>query len=243
MVGNHQELYLVGSRGGEPVAIWKYEVGTDALSCVVSNPQPAFKFGKAVVPVAETMTNYDGRVFSYRLWAPPNLSSGKKYPLLIGQIGSRWLDYPALLANCGAYVLSVEHDFRKGDWGESVPLVCEYLKNRRKIDAGQVFLFGGSGETFYVSALLEDRPELWRGAILFSPVAFPSVNKLGSARLLFDCGGEDRSTARAIAYGDEAARAGVAVTVVVHENAGHVYRSVGALRARNEALVKFLFGR
>src|SRR5690606_5710993 len=120
-------------------------------------------FGKAVVPVAETMTNYDGRAFSYRLWAPPNLSSGKKYPLLIGQIGSRWLDYPALLADCGAYVLSVEHDFRKGDWGESVPLVCEYLKNRRKIDAGQVFLFGGSGETFYVSALLEDRPELWRG--------------------------------------------------------------------------------
>jgi hypothetical protein len=244
VVGNDRELYLVGSRAGEPVAIWRYDIPKAELSCVVSNSQPTFKFAKAVCPSLETMTNRDGRVIAYRVWSPPNLSPRKKYPLLVGRIDDhRWFDYPGLVANGGAYFLSVDQDFNKGDWSEAMLAVYEHVKSHRKIDEDSLFLYGYSGGSQFVDSPLEKQPEMWRGAILFSPVAVPDLRRIGGIKLFLDHGAEDRLTTHLPKYRDEAVRMGIEVTLAVHENAGHHYLSIASLRERDEALMKFLFGR
>lgn len=244
MVVNNRELYLVGSRAGEPVAIWKYDVQKAELLCVVSNSQPSFRFAKAVVPSRETVTNKSGQIISYRLWSPPKFSPGKKYPLLVGRIDDhRWFDYPGLVANGGAYFMSVDQDFEKGDWSDAMLTAVAHVKGHRKIDEDRLFLYAYSGGSRFVSSPLENRPEMWHGAILFSPVALPDLRRIGGVKLFLDRGAEDRLTAHLSKYLDEAARLGIEVTLSIHQNAGHHYVSVASLRDRDEAMMKFLFGR
>lgn len=180
---------------------------------------------------------------SFRLWSPVSASAGKKYPLLIGKVGNRWQGYPASVANAGAYFASIEQDDEEGDWGEEVLPIIEHLKSQINLDAGQIYIYAASGFTPKVNRLLETHPDIWKGAILFSPPAFPDPAKLGLSRLMIDCGGEDFRSDAVAKYRDAAAQSGVMVTVAFHENAGHVYRSIASLRARDEAVVNFLFGR
>jgi hypothetical protein len=242
-VGSGRALYIVGSTAGEPVAIWRYQVGDEAPLCVVSNPMPKFTLAKLVAPTREAITNAAGVVMSFRLWSPAQASDRKKYPLLIGKVGNRWQGYPASVANAGAYFVSIEQDDKAGDWGEEVLPIVAHLKAHRSVDAEMVYLYAASGFTPKVNRLLETHQEIWKGAILFSPPAFPDPTKLGLSRLLIDCGGEDFGAEAVAQYRDAAAQKGVAVTVAFHENAGHVYRSIASLRARDEAVINFLFGR
>jgi hypothetical protein len=244
LVGQGTELYLVGSRAGEPVGIWKYEVRKADGSCVVSNALPTFQCAKAVVPTRERITNPEGRVISYRLWAPPKLAPGRRYPLVVGRIDAqRWFEYPALVANGGAYFMSVDQPSAPGDWEAALLSACNHAASNRRIDPDNWYLYGYSGESSSVASLLENQPEKWRGAVLFSPGGLPDLRRLAGKRLLLDRGAEDRFTTHLTKYRDEALLAGVEVTLAVQAGAGHNFFSLAAMRERDEALMKFLFGR
>ena len=78
--------------------------------------------------------------------------------------------------------------------------------------------------------------------MLFSPAALPNINSVGSRRVFLDYGSKDPLSAGVKKFCEEAAKAGVTVTVSAHENSGHIYRSVSAIRERDEAVMKFLYG-
>jgi len=162
---------------------------------------------------------------------------------MIRKVGNRSQGCPGSFANAGSYFVSSEQDDKEGDWGEEVLPILAHLKSHLRIDAEKIYLYAASGFTPKVNRLLETHSEVWKGAILFSPPAFPDATKLGFSRLLIDCGGEDFGAEAVAKYRDAAAQKGVAVTVAFHENAGHVYRSIASLRARDEAVINFLFGR
>ena len=242
-VGNGDGVYAVGSIAGEPLGIWKYDTGSDTLRCVVSNSRPALKHASAVVPASCSLTNAEGRRIRYRLWSPPVLKPQKRYPLMIGQVGPRWLEYPELIANAGAYFASVDVGAEGGRWEGAVLPVCEEIEGRCSIDKSSLFLYGVCGFVPHINAVLEMEPDLWRGAILFSADSLPDLTRVRVPRILIDCGEDDPRVKTVRDYGTQAAASGTLVTVVLHEKAGHVYKSIAALRARDEAVVKFLFGR
>lgn len=240
---NNREIYAFGSIAGEPVGIWQLAADSEKPTCVVSNPMPSFTYAKVIVPIRETVTNESGQSFSYRLWSPTQLVPGRKYPLLIGKATTRWQGYAAAIAQGGAYFLSIEQDEEDGDWGEKVMPLYEQIKTKFQVDEEQLYLYATSRYTWQLKQLLEAHAGKWRGAILFSPAGLLDPTKLGVSRLLVDYGAEDLRADLVAKFRDDAARVGVAVTVVPHENAGHIYRSVAAQRERDQAVIKFLFGR
>ena len=240
---NESGVYVFGSVAGEPVAIWRIAPGAETPSCVVSNPQASFKYARPIAPLREAVTNQNGEVISYRLWGPPRVTAGRRYPLLIGKATTRWQGYSAAVAQGGAYVISIEQEAEDGEWsGKALP-IYEHLRTTLPINEQELYLYGASGATYQLARLLEQHPERWHGAILFSPGVLPDIRQFRVPRLMIDCGGEDFRADVVTKYRDEAAQAGVSVTVALHENAGHVYRSVASLRERDQAVMKFLFGR
>jgi hypothetical protein len=240
---NESGVYAFGSVAGEPVAIWRFAPGAEVPSCVVSNPQASFKYAKPIAPLRETLTNQNGEVTSYRLWAPPHVAPNRQYPLLIGKATQRWQGYSAAVAQGGAYVVSIEQQAEDGEWSEKALPIYEHLRTTLKVNERELYLYGASAATRQLSRLLEEHPGTWRGAILFSPASFPDIKQFRVPRLMIDCGGEDVRADMVTKYRDDAAQAGMAVTVALHENAGHVYKSVASLRERDQAVMKFLFGR
>jgi len=242
-VGSDRSVFIYGSRAGEPVGIWRYDAGADSVTCIVSNSQPRFQHAVAINPERGMITNVNGNVITYQVWSPPKEVGGKKYPFLIGKGSTRWQGYPVSIANAGAYFVSISNNSEDGAWEKNVMPLYEYLKTKLNIDSEKIYLYGASGSTQPVCNLLDEYPEMWRGAILFSPGALPDLSRVKVPRLLIDCGGEDVRADAVERYRDEAAKSGVEVTVAFHENAGHVYRSMASLRARDEAVMNFLFGR
>ncbi len=242
-VSSGRSIFIYGSRAGEPVGIWRYEAGLDSATCVVSNPQPRFERAVAINPARGMITNANGNVITYQIWSPPKAVPGKKYPFLIGKGSTRWQGYPVSIANAGAYFVSISNNSEDGAWEKNVMPLYEYLKSGLSIDPEKIYLYGASGSTQPVCDLLDKHPDVWRGAILFSPGVLPDLDRIKVPRLLIDCGGEDMRAEAVERYRDEAAQSGMEVTVAFHENAGHVYRSIASLRARDEAVMNFLFGR
>ena len=94
--------------------------------------------------------------------------------------------------------------------------------------------------------MLQDYPELWRGAILLSPVYLPAPSQLKAARILIDSGANDTylkesgGIGRLIQFQDAAALAGIPVTLAIHDRASHVYRSKIAENGRIQEILEFL---
>jgi hypothetical protein len=98
-----------------------------------------------------------------------------------------------------------------------------------------------------VYELLERSPKLWRGAILFSPTHFPDPSHVPGLRMFVDNGGADPNFGKAgmkvpMDFQDNAAKAGIPVTLLIHPGLGHTFRMpVGERERMREALI-FLGG-
>lgn len=240
-VGTEDGLYVTGSRSGEPSGIWKYDEVSDSLSCVVSNSQSAYRYAKAVTPLRASFTNEAGIVISYRLWSPPHSSPDKKYPLLIGWASSRWNSYPAVAANGGAYFASIEKE-KDRDWRQKALPLYEHLKATLNIDPENLFLYGTSAQSPMAVQVFETKPEIWKGVVLFNPVALPDLDFIKPSHKIFmDFGVSDTMVPKIMRFQDAAARAGILTTGVRHENEQHVYRTTTAIASRDKALMTFLF--
>jgi hypothetical protein len=236
-------LYLVGSRAGEPPGVWRYR-GPDSLTCVLSNPVAQYRLAKPVAPERHEFITASGYKISYWLWSPPRVLRGKKYPLLVGGPCWGWDSYRSAVVNGGAYLVNVERDDWYSDWTEGVQELVEHLRTRIPLDDREFYLFGTSAQVSHAARLLERAPETWRGMLMFGPGgAGPALEIIKGHRLLVDCGADDRYTEGALRYRDEALKRGIAITTMVHQDAEHTYRSIRSVRARDQAVMRFMFQR
>jgi predicted esterase len=148
----------------------------------------------------------------------------------------------------GAYFASLSREDRSADqYSEDIMAVYKDVAKNPNIDTNNVYLLGISAGASTVSRLLEEKPDLWRGAILFSPMVFPDLSRCRVSRILVDYGTADKnlkilgSLKPLSQFQDAALQAGIRITVATHNDAGHVFKSVNAERERVRELVKFLF--
>jgi hypothetical protein len=109
------------------------------------------------------------------------------------------------------------------------------------IDTNQVYLYACSAETYYLSRTLEERGDLFRGALLFEPSALPEAVGLRDKRIFVIDGTVDGdATTRLPHFEDKAASQGGFITLCLQNGAGHSPDSTEAERDRAMEFASFL---
>jgi len=242
---SEQQLFIVGTRPqtNDLVGIWRYDPVARSLACVVPNQETSLQYVKLAMDSPIPLTNAGGDSFSYNLEPPVNCSPAKKYAMVIGE---GWSGYQVAASSAGAYFARVSRDDRSDDqWQADILAVYADVLKTGCVDTNNIYLLGISAGAGAVNSLLEEKPELWRGAILFSPLDFPDLSRIHASKMLVDTGGADDDLgadgrARMGQFRDAALQAGIQLTVATHNDAGHVFRSVGAESERVRELTQFL---
>jgi hypothetical protein len=241
------QIFVAGSLTNEPPGIWQYDPVSESLNCVYSSQEHPFKYTKYIVPLCKSVTNASGKEITYHLWEPVRSSNAKKSPLLIGRSLYSWEIYPEVAANGGAFFVNVDRPGYESanidPWDEDVMAVYEELAKDSRIDTNAVFLYGSSAQTGGLVPLVAQKPDLWKGVILFNATSFPHLSGLHLSKILIDDGMDDAGTIESvIKYQQTAAEAGVPVTLALHKDAGHVYWANSTKREQAQQLARFLFG-
>jgi hypothetical protein len=238
-------VYLIGSLTNGPMGLWDYAINQKNLNCVVSATDKPFTHTKVTTTSREVTTDELGREVSYYVSVPANYKKGGKYPMVIGFTGYHWRAQEASVPNAGCFYAAC-NALPKENQVEYVSAIYAAATQDSRIDKNRVYLMGISATANDVGFLLQARPDLWYGAILLSPVSVPNVHRLGVAKILIDSGGNDAYLKKAGGvemlrnFQDAAAVVGIPVTLSVHENASHVYRSTFAERERMKNIIEFL---
>ncbi len=242
---NDNHVYITGSPTNGPLDIWDYDVKAGALGCAVSGLELPFQHAGIVAATHEATTNADGESVVYHLSPPVHFVAGKKYPLVISFNGVRWRPQEAAVPNAGCFLASLNGIPNNV---EDVVAVYQASIQHPGIAASRVYVMGVSAGANLAGILLQDRPDLWRGAILLSPVSFPDPSQLKVSRILIDSGGNDTylkesgGVSKLTQFQDAAALAGIPVTLSINQLASHVYRSNIAEEERVRQTLKFLAG-
>jgi hypothetical protein len=241
--GDH--LYVAGSVGGEPAGIYDYDASSGELRFVISSVKSPLHYAKSVSPIDGVLTNEQGRLISYHLWRPAAIALQKKYPLIIGQTPYIWMPFPQIAASQGYCFVFIERpDWFGGleNWSDDVMAVHHRLAEDPNVDTDRVFLYGASAETAYIGQLLEEKPDLWRGVITFSPSGLPNLSTTRVSSMLIVVGKEEGEavTQRWLKYQDDAASIGIRINLVFQNGAQHISRSITTELERAENLAKFL---
>jgi dipeptidyl aminopeptidase/acylaminoacyl peptidase len=243
MSGGH--LYVAGSVGSDPAGIYDYDPKADTLSLIVSSLKSPLKYAKCVKPSNWAFTNEQGRVVSYALWRPLNVVPQKKYPLILSQTPYIWMPFPQIAASQGYYFVMIDRpSWTSGqeNWNDDVMNAYQRLIKDPNVDTNSVFLYGASAETGYISQLLVDKPDLWRGAITLSTSLLPDLPTTTHVlSMLVVVGGDDIGvTQHWTKYQDDEARQGIRVNLVIQDDTAHISRSIATELERAEGLARFL---
>lgn len=235
-------IFIYGSEGNEPPGIWEYTVGSEALRCVVAATEKPLRASRSVRHTSATLTN-GTRVITYQRWSPAR-KTGKLGPLILGQTPYRWNAYPQLAAAAGYHFVTVNRkSWEEGidQWEEDVLAVRAELVKKPEVDGQRIYLYGHSAETYPMSNLAASWPELWKGALMLSPSTLPDLTRCRLSTVLIDAGELDTGAReRLTKYQADAARAGVAVKLVIHPQARHTSWSRTTELAKVKALAEFL---
>lgn len=240
---NQRQIFVVTSLDNGPWGICEFDAASGAAECVVPNAEEHFDYLTNCAVEQDQVSDASGDTIKYYLYAPPNPSPKKKCPLIMGVLGIgppgfAWDPTHAALANCGYYFVYVER-YKRGysQWGADVLTVYSDLLKRFNIDTNNVYLYGVSAGAGTVFDLLEEKPELWRGALLFSPGGLFDPLQMPGKHFFIDTGGSDLGR-RPRRFQDDAAKAGISVTLVLHPGLGHIIMYPPAERERlREALI------
>jgi predicted esterase len=189
-----------------------------------------------------------GNIRYYHLWTPKNIVSGKKYPVLIAQELNTWFPYFEIATDCGYYVAVVDRPFshtwngaQQKTWTEDVQSLCASIANKPEINTNKVYFFAYSAETYYLSDLLNRNSQLWKGAVLFSPVSLPDATGLNGKKILLIDGKDDEvAVSRLSEYQNHATALGTSPTIYILANAGHIPQSGASERSRARQFANFL---
>ena len=245
LAANDNHVYATGSPTNGPLNIWDYDVKARSLSSVISGREQPFKYAGIATSANEATTNADGETVVYHLWPPVNFVAGRKYPLVISFNGVRWRPQEGCVPDAGCFLVSLNDTHC--NHGDAVAVYQAAIQHPG-IDAHRVYVMGVSAGAGLAGSLLQERPDLWRGAILLSPVIFPDPSQLKAARILIDSASGDQYLKQAdgipllTKFQDAAALAGIPVTLSINQGAGHVYRSTIADEERVRQTIEFLAG-
>jgi hypothetical protein len=237
-------VYFTGNRANGPPGIWQYNIKSKEARSLDSGLKRKFKYTKMVTPIGGMVTNAEGKQMNYHVWTPAHVSPGKKYPLIIGQTHYMWFSYQQVAANGGYYFASADRlSWLAGldDWGADVMGLYEILAKNPNIDTNRVYLFATSAESRYLSLLVSEKPDLWKGFILFNPVAKPDLSSAHLSRMFIVGGIDDGNAVEWLTkYQDEAARDGIPVKLILQDGVQHITRSIATERERTRQFARFL---
>ena len=245
------QLFFCGNSDNQPPGIWEYDIKSQTFNCIVPSTSGPLVNGLGVSPSCGVMTNSLGEQRFYHLWAPPDVSPEKKYPVLLVQELNLWYPYFQIAANSGFYVAVVDRPFfhtwnghHERTWVEDITSLYEIIAHNPHIDTNRVYLHAISAENSYLSWLIAERPTLAKGAILFSPTALPDLpdpTALQNKRILIVAGKVDRDAMKRLPeFQDRAAAKGNDVTLFLQDYAGHMPASGITERNRARLFAKFI---
>jgi hypothetical protein len=242
------QLFFSGNPDDQPPGIWEYDIKSQTFNCIVPSKSGPLMSGLGVSPSCGVMTNSLGEQRFYHLWAPPHVSPNKKYPVLLVQELNLWYPYFQIAANSGFYVAVVDRPFfhtwngiYERTWVEDISSIYEIAAHNSHIDTNRVYLHAISAETSYLSRLINERPTLAKGAILFSPTGLPDPSKLQNKHILIVDGKTDGNAMKRLPeFQDRSAEQGNAITLFLQDYAGHIPASGTTERNRARQFAKFI---
>lgn len=251
-------LYFIGLVNDEPgFGLWRYDTTSETLTNLVCYSDALSTLATRVEP-SYCVSGTGSEKLHYYLYRPTHFDRHKRYPVLLGDTlfgqlayqrdfdGPSWAE---AMANCGAYVVIVAREqwvlSDDQEWGRSVLALFDELKRDPTVDADQIFLYGVSVETVYLSKLLAQQPEPWKGVLLLNPSALPDLSAMEPDRrlpqMLISAGKEEHRSEEYKRFQKEASRRGMKVEVVEEPNAAHVFTGIPAVRNRTQAMKDFVF--
>jgi len=246
-----QSIFVTGSQTFGPPSIWRCDVKKGAIDEVVAAAEKDVARSEVIQPLKGNIEFPDGTFASYYMLPPRNFDHKKKYPVVIdGPTESRWQAHSQLIANSGAYYISVNRrGLASSDRLETAKAdiwaVYQSLLHKPNIDPHQIYLNGFSHSTSVVSALLKEHPGAWKGAMLMSPGVLPEINEKTAdfPKILISFGDEDISSRSSGVYRfeDQACAKLVDIKIVMHKDEGHIFLSNSATRERMKAVADFLY--
>jgi hypothetical protein len=242
------QLFFSGNPNDQPPGIWEYDIKSQTFNCIVPSTIGPLMNGLGVSPSCGVMTNSLGEQRFYHLWSPPDVSPNQKYPVLLVQELNLWYPYFQIAAHSGFYVAVVDRPFfhtwngvHERTWVEDISRLYEIVAHNPHIDTNRVYLHAISAENFFLSQLMNDRPLLAKGAILFSPSALPDPSILQNKRILIVDGKADGNAMKRLPeFQDRAAAKGNDVTLFLQDYAGHTPASATTERNRARQFAKFI---
>ena len=250
------KLLILGTISNEPsMGIWQYDLVSSKLKSVVSYSEHPSIYAENIEPTQGTVELSSGRNVTYTIYPPAHFNWHKKYPLVIGDTmsyvaingdhGRLWV--PGI-ATCGAFVVIVNrYGWWNGieQWEENVMAVYQNMVHNPSIDDRQVFLFGASAETQYMSECLARSPGLWKGAIFLNPTKLPDFSELPPfqqrPKILISAGELEGEDARFKQYQENALQSGVMADVVIAPGEAHHFVGNTAQLQRTRAIMHFIF--
>jgi dipeptidyl aminopeptidase/acylaminoacyl peptidase len=241
------KIYVVASINYEPLAIWEYDILEQAIRNVVPEKENSL-FSQYILPVQVSMTNQSGRKIDYYYLSPARLDPNKKYPVVMDQLSDLGFQPNSqFLANAGIFYVTV-NPYGVGrpdsptDPDDTLAVYKEILKNPN-VDPHRIYLFGESAGTVSISTLLTEHPDLWRGAIMLSPVAFARIapSSLQHLSFFYSFGDEDRhSQIKDRMESAQEACNNLIRTQILYGHAGHVFFNIEELKKRYTAIATFI---
>ena len=246
---NGLQLYVITSKAGEPPGIWRCDLSSGSSVCLVSSIDHPFKYAAYAPVQTEYMTNTLGERLIYYLFRPTTFDKVNKYPLVVcswggGQTGYSWDRLEQGIANCGGYFICVDRAGRGGDkWAGDTLSACEYVSKHYPIDTNSIYLMGVCAGAPFATDLLESKPDIWKGAFLFTVPRFPISARMRAHSIALDSGilgfSDDEKAGLFKSQADLAAL-GIRPILTAHPNAGHLVRTVALDRERMEQLAEFI---
>jgi hypothetical protein len=241
------KIYTVASVNYEPLSIWEYDLAGRTLRNVVPTTEHRV-YSQFVAPVQASATGPNGRKIGYYYLPPRGMEPGKKYPVVMDQYSDLGFQPNSqFLANAGIFYVTVNpygQGFPKGPTTPEDTLAVhdEILKNPN-VDPRRIYLSGESLGTATIATLIDQHPDLWRGAILLSPITFQDVSRSTKMVPSFFCsfGDQDNDAVRKSMeqYAQEAC-AHHALTQILYGHAGHAFFDIGEHKKRYKAAATFI---
>lgn len=241
-------LFFTGNPDNKTPGLWDLDPRSGVFKQILGSESNSFASNIESRSISRSLINSFGEQRFYHLWSPPNVTPGHKYPLLIAQELNTWFPYFQIASHCGYYVAVVDRPFwhtwygaHERTWGEDVLAVREAAAKTLSIDTNRVYLYACSAETYYLSRMLEEHGDLFKGALLFEPSALPDANALRDKQIFVVDGSVDSDAiTRLPQFQDKAAAAGGLVALCLQNGSGHSPDSTEAERERGLEFASFL---
>jgi Tol biopolymer transport system component len=242
-----EKIYTVASVNYEPLAIWEYDVASQTIRNVVPVKEQLL-FSQFIIPVQASITNQSRVNIGYYFIPPVRLDPKKKYPVVMDVFSDLGFQPSSqFLANLGIFFVAV-NPYGSGSPErptlpeEMLAVYQEMLKNPN-IDPKRIYLSGESAGAYTIARLLEDHPDFWRGALLFSPVVFQQVSaKLEMVPSIFFSVGTEDDRVPLVSMQQYAlvACAHHTLTQMDFGNAGHIFYAIDESKQRYKAAATFI---